>query len=90
MRQLEELVCTKLGLEKLTVNNLQSVCRERNIPHTVKKLEMVQRLDFFFNILEANPTAAPLATDYIRDNQDLSDSDEDDGNDKDPEESPVS
>jgi hypothetical protein len=23
MRQLEELVCTKLGLEKLTVNNLQ-------------------------------------------------------------------
>jgi hypothetical protein len=42
MRQLEELVvCTKLGLEKLTVNNMQSACRERNIPHTGKKFDMV-------------------------------------------------
>jgi hypothetical protein len=91
MRQLEELVCTKLGLEKVTVKNLQSACRERNIPqHTGKKLEMVKRLDLFFNRLEANLTAAPLATDYIRDNQNLNDSDEEDGNAEDPEESPVS
>jgi hypothetical protein len=90
MRQLEELVCTKLGLEKLTVKNLQSACRERNIPHTGKKLEMVKRLDLFFNRLEANPTASPLATDYIRDDQDLNDSDEEDGNAEDPGESQVS
>jgi hypothetical protein len=90
MRQLEELVCTKLGLEKLTVKNMQSACRERNIPHTGKKLEMVKRLDLFFNRLEANPAAAPLATDYIRDDQDLSDSDEEDGTDEDLEETPVS
>ncbi len=46
---------------------------------------MVKRLDLLFNRLEANLTAAPLATDYIRDDQDLSDSDEEDGNDDDPE-----
>jgi hypothetical protein len=90
MRQLEELVCTKLGLEKLTVKNMQSACRQRIIPHTGKKLKMVKRLDLFFNSLEANPTAALLVTDYIRDDQDLSDSDEEDGNDEDPKESPVS
>jgi hypothetical protein len=44
----------------------------------------------FFNRLEANPAAAPLATDYIRDDQDLSDSDEEDGTDEDVEESPGS
>jgi hypothetical protein len=44
----------------------------------------------FFNRLEAKPAAAPLATDYIRDNQDLSDSDEEDGTDEDVEESPGS
>jgi hypothetical protein len=40
IRQLEELVCTKLWLEKLTVKNMQSACRERNITHTGKKLDM--------------------------------------------------
>jgi hypothetical protein len=83
--RLEELVRSKLALEKLTGKNLQSACRERNIPHTGTKLVMVKRLDLLFNRLEANPTAAPLATDYIRDDQDLSDSDEEDGNDDDPE-----
>jgi hypothetical protein len=84
-RRLEEPVRTKLGLEKLTGKNLQSACRERNIPHTGTKLVMVKRLDMFFNRLEAIPTADPLATGDIRDDHDLSDSDEEDGNDDDPE-----
>jgi hypothetical protein len=54
------------------------------MPHSRKKLEMTRRLDFFFNKLEANPTATPLATDYIRDDQDLSESDGEEGNDEDP------
>jgi hypothetical protein len=83
--QLEESLRKKLGVEKLSVNNLRLALRERNIPHTGKKLELVRRLDFFFNKLEANPVAAPLATHYIRDDQDLSESDGEDGNDDDPE-----
>jgi hypothetical protein len=87
VKDLEEYLRRKLGLEKLTVKNLQLACRDRNIPHTGKKLKILQTLGFFFKEQENNPAAArPLATDYIRDDQDLSDSDAEDGNDEEIEE----
>lgn len=85
LRQLEETLCKKLGVEKLSVKNLRSALLERNIPKTGTKLEMAKRLDFFFNKQEANPTTPPIATDYIREDQDLSESDGDEeGNEDDP------
>jgi hypothetical protein len=85
LRQLEETLCKMLGVEKLSVKNLRSALLERNIPKTGTKLEMAKRLDFFFNKQEANPTTPPIATDYIREDQDLSESDGDEeGNEDDP------
>jgi hypothetical protein len=46
---------------------------------------LISRLDFLFNTLEANPAAAPLSADYIRDDQDLSESRKEEGNDETPE-----
>ncbi len=85
VRQLEESLCKKLGVEKLSVKNLRSALQERNVPKSGTKLDMARRLDFFFNKQEANPTTPPIATDYIRDDQDLSESDGEEGNEDDPE-----
>jgi hypothetical protein len=45
---------------------------------------MVRRLAFFID-KKANPDAPLLDTDYIRDNQDLNESEGEEGNDEDPE-----
>jgi hypothetical protein len=44
---------------------------------------MARRLDFFFNKLEANLVAPPLTTSYISEDQDLNESDGEEGNDED-------
>jgi hypothetical protein len=64
---------------------MRSALCEHTIPTKGRNyLEMARTLDFF-NKLEVNLAAPPLATDYSRDDQDLSESDEKEGNDEDPE-----
>jgi hypothetical protein len=60
--------------------------RERSIPHTGKKVEMARRLAVFIDKREATPDAPILLTDYIRNFQDLSESDSEEDNDEDAEE----
>ena len=83
LKQLEERLRKNLGVEKLTCLILRSALRERSIPHTGTKLEMARRLAFFIDKKTANPDAPLLLTDYIRDFQDLSESDGEEGNDED-------
>ena len=86
MKQLEESLCQELRIEKLGVKILKSALRQYNLPHTGKKLELAERLALFFHNQETNPGVPPLATDYIRDDHDLSESEGEDDDDDDEDE----
>jgi hypothetical protein len=64
---------------KFTCFNLRSALRERRIPHTGTKLEMVRRLAFFIDKIQML-----LYSTLTRSDQDLSESEGEEGNDVDP------
>jgi phage tail protein X len=85
LKQLEERLRKSLSVDKLTCPILRTALRERSIPHNGSKLEMARRLAFFIDQKKANVDAPLILTDYIRDFQDLSESDGEEGNDEDAE-----
>jgi hypothetical protein len=84
LKQLEERLQKNLSVEKLTCLSLRSTLREHLLPQAQGKLEMTKRLAFFFDKKEANADAPLLATDYIREDQDLSVIDREEDNDEYP------
>lgn len=76
IEQLTEPLCERLGAEQLTITILKKALRERHLPTGGLKHEQMRRLALFFESAEANPGDPPLATDYIRDDDDLCDENE--------------
>jgi len=75
----------KLRVDKVTVKELQAQLRERNLPFSGSKSTLAARLTLFFKRFDEHPGERPLATDYIR-----IDEEEDDSNKGDDLEDAVS